>query len=145
MKNTLIVNHKDRTIVMDRTFAKNATKTWFKEYEQLQRVRRDYPEYKVVQRQIRKNPRKETYQGLTFKYMEDYILTHGSEETRNANLAEFYEKRLISECHGKAFRYPAIKSWFLEKYPEIVKFGLPSEKQDADRASKSETTLQTAA
>ena len=72
MKNTLIVNHKDRTIVMDRTFAKNATKTWFKEYEQLQRVRRDYPEYKVIQRQIRKNPHKETYQGLTYEYMEDY-------------------------------------------------------------------------
>jgi hypothetical protein len=32
---------------------------------------------------------------------------------------------LVSQCHSKAFRYPVIKKWFLKKYPEIVKFGLP--------------------
>ena len=56
--------------------------------------------------------------------MEDYIMTHGSAKEINANLKEFYEKRLIAECHGKAFRYPAIKRWFLEKYPEIVDHGM---------------------
>ena len=35
--------------------------------------------------------------------------------------------RLISECHGKAFRYPVIKQWFLNQYPEIAKFGMVDE------------------
>ena len=34
------------------------------------------------------------------------------------------QKILIASCHAKAYRYPVIKSWFLEQYPEIVKFGI---------------------
>ena len=124
MKNTLTIDHKNRLIVMDRTFAMNALNTRSDEYEHLQKVRKHYPKYSVVQRHIRKNENKKTYKGLTYEYMEDYIMTHGSAKEINANLKEFYEKRLIAECHGKAFRYPAIKRWFLEKYPEIVDHGM---------------------
>lgn len=124
MTNTLKINHINHTIVMDRTFARNATDTRSEEYTHLQQVRRDYPGYQVVQRRIRTNSNKKTYKGLTYEYMEDYILTHGSEENRKANFKEYTEKRIIAECHGKAFRYPVIKSWFLEKYPEIASFGM---------------------
>jgi len=127
MKNTLRVNHADRTIVMDRTFAKYAENTMSSEYAHLQQVRRDYPNYTVLQRQIKRNSTKKTYNGLTYEYMEDYIMTHGSAETIQKNLHDFHEMRLISECHGRAFRYPVIKSWFLEKYPEITKFGMVDE------------------
>ena len=129
MKNTLRVNHVDRTIVMDRTFARYAMDTRSDEYAHLQRVRLDYPNYTVVQRQINRNPEKKTYCGLTYKYMEDYINTHGTKEEREANLKEFQEKILISKCHGKAFRYPVIKQWFLDKYPDIRDFGMPEEDQ----------------
>ena len=64
-----------------------------------------------------------------YKYMEDYITTHGTKEEREANLKEFQEKILISKCHGKAFRYPVIKQWFLDKYPDIRDFGMPEEDQ----------------
>ena len=124
MKNTLFVDHKARLIVMDRTFYKNSLNTRSDEYDYLQKVRKNYPKYSVVRREIKKNENKKTYKGLTYEYMEDYIMTHGSAETVKANLKEFYEKRLIAECHGKAFRYPAIKRWFLEKYPEIVEHGM---------------------
>ena len=124
MKNTLFVDHKARLIVMDRTFYKNSLNTRSDEYDYLQKVRKNYPKYSVVRREIKKNENKKTYKGLTYEYMEDYIMTHGSAETVKANLKEFYEKRLIAECHGKAFRYPAIKRWFLEKYPEIVDHGM---------------------
>ena len=123
MKNTLIVNHTNRTIVMDRTFAKFAANTRTEEYAHLQQVRLDYPKYKVVQRHIKTNDDKNTYKGLTYKYMEDYMLTHGDTETRLANLNEYNELRVISECHSKAYRYPYIKSWFLNKFPEIVTYG----------------------
>jgi hypothetical protein len=82
---------------MDRTFAMNALNTRSDEYEHLQKVRKHYPKYSVVQRHIRKNENKKTYKGLTYEYMEDYIMTHGSAKEINANLKEFYEKRLIAE------------------------------------------------
>ena len=132
MTNTLTLNHANRTIVMDRTFAKHAIDTRSEEYAHLQMVRRDYPNYQVVQRHIRTNSNKNTYKGLSYDYMEDYIMTHGSNETRVANYKEYSEMRLIAECHGKAFRYPVIKSWFLEKYPEIAEFGMVTVNCDAN-------------
>ena len=124
MKNKLLINHANRTIVMDRTFAKYAANTRSEEYDHLQRVRQDYPGYEVIRRKINSNVNKETYRGLTYEYMEDYILIHGTPEEIKKNLKIYDEKKLISECHSKARRYPVIKSWFLETYPEILKFGM---------------------
>ena len=125
MKNTLRLNHAERTIVMDKTFAKFAANTMSAEYAHLQQVRQDYPLYTVVQRHIRKNTKQEHYHGLTYRYMEDYIASHGSAEDRRI----YDEKKLISECHSKSFRYPVIKSWFLERFPEIKTFGVPAEEE----------------
>ena len=118
----LTINHADRLIVMDRTFAKYAANTLNVEYTHLQQVRNDYPEYTIIQRHIKTKKDKNSYHGLTYTYMESYIMTHGTEETRLANFKEYTEKRLISECHSKGFRYPLIKKWFLEKYPEIMAY-----------------------
>ena len=123
MKNTLRVSHNDRTIVMDRTFAKFAANTMSPEYAHLQQVRQDYPLYTVVQRHIRKNTKQEHYLGLTYTYMEDYIASHGNADDRRT----YDEMRLISKCHSKRLRYPAIKAWFLERFPEIKEFGIPQE------------------
>lgn len=122
MKNTLKIDFNKKAIVMDRTFAKNCENTHSEEYQHLQAVRKDYPEYTVNIRTIRKNPNKKIYKGLTYEYMENYILKHESEDTLAAVLEEYRELRLISQCHGKGFRYPTIKKWFLAKYPEIEEF-----------------------
>ena len=132
MTNTLKINYTNHTIVMDRTFAKLAQDTKSDEYARLQAVRKDYPNFQVVQRAIRKNSDKKTYQGLTYEHMEGYIMRHGTEEQRLANLRKYAELREIAECQGKRYRYPVIKSWFLEQYPEIVKFGI---EEDASVAS----------
>ena len=126
MKNTLKINHENKTIVMDRTFAKFAENTRSDEYSHLQEVRRDYPDYMVKTRTIKHNPEKETYKGLTYEYMEDYILRHESEENALAIIKEFNELRTISKCHKQGLRYPTIKRWFLNKYPEIVDFAIAS-------------------
>ena len=67
MKNVLKINHTNRTIVMDRTFAKYAENTMSEEYSHLQQVRRDYPTYTVIQRRIKHNSGKKTYNGLTYE------------------------------------------------------------------------------
>ncbi len=123
--NTIRIDHATKRIIMGSLFYKNSLDPRNEEYTILQKAREDYPNYTPVQRKIKKNPAKKTYSGLTYAYMEDYILTHESPETVEAVFAEFNEMVLISQCHSQAFRYPTIKKWFLNKYPEILKFGLP--------------------
>ena len=66
--------------------------------------------------------------------MENYITTHEDGENRILVLKEFAEMRLISECHSKCHRYPVIKKWFLDKYPEIAQFGMsaPAAEESSD-------------
>ena len=123
MTNVLKIDFTKKKIIMDRMFAKMVEDTSSDEYAQLQRVRQDYPNFKVVQKHIRKNPSKKTYSGLTYDYMEGYILAHGT----TAIAKEFYRMREIAGCQGQAQRYPVIKSWFLDKFPEIVQFGVIEE------------------
>lgn len=127
MKNRLWIDFTENRIMMDRTFAEKCRDTRSAEYEHLQRVRQDYPEFSVQRREIKKNTSKETYAGLTYGYMEHYIITHEEADTRAAVLAEYNELRLISECHKRSRRYPTIKKWFLEKYPQIAEFGMEKE------------------
>ena len=95
MKNTLKINHENRTLVMDRTFAKAASFVGSNEYNLLQDARRDYPSYQVTLRSIKKKEDKESYRGLTYKYMEDYIRTHANAAT---NMAEYI---FFNRCHNR--------------------------------------------
>ena len=121
MKNILKVNHSNAELIMDRTFAKKAAIVGSQEYTKLQMARNDYPTYTVKLRQIKRNPNKECYRGLTYEYMERYIMTHANAVSR---FREYEEMRQISECHS--VRYPTIKNWFLSQYPEVAKYGLQS-------------------
>ena len=127
MKNTLKIDFENSRIVMDRTFAKKVQNTNSEEYRHLQQVRKDYPTFTVVTRQIKKNPNKETNKGLTYDYMRFYIFTHESADNRKKVIEEFEELVLISQCHSQSKRYPVIKNWFLNKYPEIKEFGISNE------------------
>ena len=119
-----MINFEKNQIVMTRLFAKKCTDTSSEEYAHLQSVRRDYPTFTVVTRQIKKNDGKKVYKGLTYAYMRDYIILHTTPEEEMEALAEFDELLLISRCQQQSLRYPTIKKWFLAKYPEIAQFGV---------------------
>ena len=140
MKNALYVDFAEEKIVMTSTFAKKCYNTASAEYAQLQSVRHDYPKFEVTTRKIKSNPNKETYAGLTYEYMRNYIITHASDETREQEVAEFDELVLISKCQTKAKRYPTIKKWFLAKYPAIAKFGMDAEVEADNKAEESKST-----
>ena len=136
MKNTLRLDHENGTIIMDRTFAKLSQNTMSNEYKHLQEVRRDYPAYTVIRNTIRKNTNKESYKGLTYGYMEEYIMTHRTKSQTSAEImAEYDEMRIIADCHSKAYCYPVIKRWFLEKYPEITTLRLAPREEVKDNVS----------
>lgn len=134
MKNFMKCDHANSKLIMDKTFAKNAEIVGSREYEMLQAARKDYPHYEVVRRQIKKNAKQEHYHGLTYEYMTTYIAVYEPEETREAKLNELSDLIMISKCHSKGYRYPTIRNWFLEQYPEVKQFGMPSLRTGEDSA-----------
>ena len=119
MRNILRVDRDNALIIMDRTFSAKSSVVGSREYNLLMACCQDNPTFTVVRRQIKKNNDQERYKGLTYDYIENYIATHDCAEE---NLKTYKELRLIAECHS--VRYPAIKKWFLETYPDISRFGL---------------------
>lgn len=117
MKGTIRVDHINKNIIISKAFAKASMSINSEEYKALLKVRNSYAEYSIIQREIKRNPQKESYRGLTYDYMEKYILTHD----KSGEIMKMYqEMRLRASCHS--IRYAHIKKWFLEIYPEIDDF-----------------------
>ncbi len=124
MTSAIRINHFEKEILISKSFQKATMNLNNQEAKDLEEVMSKYPTYKVTQRAIKKNPQKETYAGLTYEYMRDYIILHSTPEEEAAAVAEFDELILVSKCHSKAKRYPIIKKWFLAKYPQADNFSL---------------------
>lgn len=122
MTNSLTINERNKTIEMTKKFANAAKRYGSDEYRDLQNARNDYPTYKVVTRSTKR--KKDSFKGLTFDYMENYIKNH--EKENSAILNEFYQLCGKDE-NGEAIKiknniiehasYGEIKEWFLKQYP----------------------------
>ncbi len=119
LKRNLMIDHETSTIIMSGDFARKAANTESEEYKHLMSVKSVYSDYKIKRRTIKKKPNKESYRGLTYEYMEEHILKHDPK-----SMVEYKRMRHISECHS--VRYPTIKKWFLEKYPDVKNYGVIS-------------------
>ncbi|MDD6039802.1 MAG: hypothetical protein PUD63_01220 [Clostridia bacterium] len=114
----ITINAKNRTIELTKTFATASSKFGTPEYDQLQLARKDYPNYKVVTiaRKAPKND-KPTFKGLTYEYMEKYILTH--DDDKHTIMNEYLALRGESEAEENletSFSYQEMKDWFLDKF-----------------------------
>ncbi len=123
MTGAIRINHLNKEILISKSFAKAAMNANSYEYGELREIMKQHTDYRVTQREIKRNSNKETYAGLTYDYMRKYILSH-SKPKDSGLIKELDEKILISKCHAKGLRYPTIKKWFLEKFPEVAEFGV---------------------
>lgn len=120
----ITVNEKARSIELTKKDYAKACKYGTQEYIDLQEVRKAYPTFKVVEvtRKATKSD-KPTFKGLTYEYMEKYILSHDNAEE---NMAEYMELRGISEegeeALAESFNYQEMKDWFLDKFPAVADF-----------------------
>lgn len=120
----ITINAKNRTIELTKTFATASSKFGTDEYNLLQLARKDYPNYKVVTiaRKAPKND-KPTFKGLTYEYMEKYILTHDDDKQTIMN--EYLALRGESEAKENletSFSYQEMKDWFLDKFPAFNEY-----------------------
>lgn len=125
MKGTLYLEHFEKNIYISNPFARAAMSTKSEEYKMLIKVMATHPDYTVLRREIKKNPHKESYRGLTYAYMDGYIATH---DPTGEIWKEYTELRHRAACHS--IRYAHIKNWFLGVYPEIDDFTTQKEEQN---------------
>ena len=123
VKSNMKIMYAEGVIEMNATFAKMSQNPLSDEYALLQKIRTENPTFAVRRRQIKSNPKKDTYKGLTYEWMRKHIETHEPEAVRQKKLDEFDELVHISRCHGQRLRYPTIKKWFLAQYPDVARFG----------------------
>jgi len=108
------VNHR---IVMTRAFAKKASDPSTKEYRELKETLSTFPTFTVEHHTIKKNSNKESYKGLNYDFMIEYINRYVAESKREKAMADLEEQMFLTKCHSKKF--PSVRKWFLETYPEI--------------------------
>lgn len=83
------------------------------EYEELTAKMAAHPDFelRVKEQKVKTTRSKRTYEGMDYKFMEDYIATF-----EDASMVKEYEavKQMAADCGTKA--YPLTKKWFLDKF-----------------------------
>ncbi len=115
----IIINDKNKTLVITKKFAAAAARFGSDEYKELKEARSEFPTYKVVTKTTSSRKTKDSFKGLTYVFMENYINSHAESEKI---YQEYEEMREIGKSYVSATAYLQIKKWFLEKYPEVAKF-----------------------
>ena len=120
----MFINEKKMVIEVSKKFYTAACKYGTQEYTDLQEVRHDYPNFKVVTITRKVTTQKDSYKGLTYSYMETYIKAH--DDDKNSIMAEYEMLRGISKAAQEALAEPCsyneMKNWFLKKFTEIADF-----------------------
>lgn len=130
----IVVDYTSKALILSSSFMKKASIFNTAEFDELQEVRRNHPDFTITVRQFKKNTAQDHYKGLTYDKMRERIIAIEGENAP-AVLKEFEDLIDISKCHSNGKRYPVIKSWFLNRYSDIAKFGLTDEQYEAKKAA----------
>lgn len=120
------INYENSTIEMTKTESKSAGIYGSNCYKELMEIRADFPTYQVIvkERSTRNAKNKKGYKGLTFQYMETYIINHSKND--KSVLMEFYKRTARSDKTQDAYpqseSYFKIVAWFFEVYPDIKNY-----------------------
>ena len=123
-ENKMKINPNARTIALSKREATTAFRVGTPEYKQLQNARRDYPGFAVKVTSRKVTTQRETFKGLTYKYMEKYITAH--DDDKKSIMAEYNMYRGKSEDPAallpEPYTYHEMKVWFLDKFEAVAKF-----------------------
>ena len=109
--NNITFNHANKEITITKVFEKEANIIGSNAYLELIRVRKDFPDYTIKRKEIKKNTSKQSYKGLTMEEMKRFLSTIGEKDV------ELFEK-VVGIASVKQGKYAIIKKWFLNNYQE---------------------------
>ena len=130
------------TIEINKVFEKMCQKPNSDEYALLQKLRAENSQFEVKVRTINSNKHKQTYHGLNYEFMRNYIITETPEKDKVALLHKFDKLIRVSKCQAKSRRYPVIKKWFLDRFPEIAEFGITAEAIENEEVTAIEEAIE---
>ena len=111
------LNFFDKTITGTKASFNKANKGFGPEYEELTSKMAAHPDFTLVvkEQKTKSTKAKKTYDGLDFKFMEDYISTLDNAVA----LMKKYEavKQMAKDCDTKV--YPLTKKWFLGEFSDM--------------------------
>ena len=130
-----------KTITGTKASFNKANKGFGPEYEELTSKMAAHPDFKLVvkEQKTKTTKAKRTYEGMDYKFMEDYIATFEDETMVKAYNAV---KKMAEDCGTKA--YPLVKKWFLAKFSDMEGvFDMDAAKKDiADfRIAKAQASI----
>ena len=129
-------NFVNKTIVGTKSAINRANMGKNPEYTTLCEMLSAHPDFTVVEKQIKHNPNKKKYNGLTLPRMKEYIKTQPNSKAR---LIEFEAIQKVAEAKGA--KYPLTKKWFLATFPEFKE----NEVSDAEISAETEALAKAAA
>ena len=107
-----------QSIILTKKFAKSASIVGSKDYNTLCRIRKDYPDFKVVVREItKKEGKKNTHKNLTYQAMKVYIETTITEAEAQAKALTELDNAKILGKGQTCGAYLFVRDWFLKQYP----------------------------
>ncbi len=116
MKNSIMLNHETKSIVITKAFSKNASTYGTTEYKELIKIKNDFRDYQIVVKSAPK--RKRGINDISLADMEAYIKKHDDE--RESIMTTF--NSMVNEKAGENLKrtsFFTIKKWFFEQYPEL--------------------------
>ncbi|MCH5198006.1 MAG: hypothetical protein J1E34_03770 [Oscillospiraceae bacterium] len=115
------IEHKTREIIITKRMQLAAGKFGSEEYNVLNQVRKDNPEYSLVVREIAKSKARLK---LNYDFMVKYIEKH-DDENKSIMSAFREEQQKMKKQEGELperYSFGNIRKWFLEKYPEVKNY-----------------------
>ena len=103
--NNITINFKKNAIEINKSFEKKASVFGSEAYIELFNARKEFPSYRLV---IKANKSSNTFKGMDYDFMIEYISKHENAEQRKAEFDKLRENNLS---------YGEIKQWFVSTYP----------------------------
>ena len=113
------------SIIASATTLKKARNPQSAECKMLLQMLSEHPNFKVAEKEINKKDGKQTYKGLTFQAMTDYIKTQANSE---AEIRKYEVVRRIAKIKGS--EYALTKKWFLNAYPAYKEKAIVEQEMD---------------
>ena len=115
------INYERKTIEITKAFSKKAKVYNSEEYKELVDACQKFPTYvlTIVENKRSNRNNKESYKGLTFDFMENYIKTHSENKEEDLKALRQMTGRVNEGELENKKNYPDIKKWFLAKFDEL--------------------------
>lgn len=124
-KNLFALDFAKSSIVASATTLRKARNPESPECKALMRMLSEHPSFHVAEKEIRKKSGKQTYKGLTFQAMTDYIQTQPNSKDE---IRKYEVVRHIAKIKGS--EYALTKKWFLNAYPAYKEKAIVEQEMD---------------